>query len=76
MNTKKMLMLVVSGISILAAGYCFLWIISSSHLAAETCSDYSLFHEVERCRQPHFAMVLTLVFAVVGGTIGIKALRS
>jgi hypothetical protein len=76
MTTKKKLLLAGAGISVLAAGYCFLWIVSSSHLAADTCGNYSLFHDVARCRQPHLAMVLTLVFTIVGGAFGIKALRS
>ena len=75
MNKRKTLMFAALGVSILAACYCLLWIISSSRLAADACSGYSLFHEVSRCRQPHLAMVLTLLFVPIGVVFGFKAFR-
>ena len=55
-----------SVLSALASIYCFLWIFSAASLASGFCgSDFSLFAEHLRCRQVHFAMILTGLFAVL-----------
>jgi hypothetical protein len=55
-----------SVLSALASIYCFLWVFSAASLASGFCgSEFSLFAEHMRCRQVHFAMILSGLFAVL-----------
>ena len=64
MSRKRWPWFAGAALSLLAAGYNFLWIISSASLASGYCGGkFSLFAEEFRCRQPHLAMLLTAVFA-------------
>ena len=55
-----------SVLSALASIYCLLWIFSAASLASGFCgSEFSLFAEHMRCRQVHFAMILSGLFAVL-----------
>ena len=58
---------------LLAAMYCFLWIFSSSDLAATYCNfKFSLFAPTFRCRQPQIAMLLCGLFLVIALVLIVK----
>ena len=64
-------------LSALASLYCFLWIFSAASLASGFCgSEFSLFAEHLRCRQVHFAMILTGLFALLCVYLGWRAARA
>ncbi|HDZ48220.1 hypothetical protein LCGC14_0209760 [marine sediment metagenome] len=64
-------------LSALASLYCFLWIFSAASLASGFCgSDFSLFAEHLRCRQVHFAMILTALFGLLCVYLGWRAARA
>ncbi len=45
--------------------WCLMWVFSSSSLASDYCeSNFSLFHEEFRCKQPYIASILFLVSIV------------
>ena len=57
--TKGLIQLCCAVLSLLAAVYCFLWILSAASLAPAQCyGDFALFHTELRCRQPYIAMIL------------------
>ena len=61
----------------LGAVYCFLWIFSAASLASGFCGNsFSLFAEHLRCRQVHFAMILTALFALLCVYLGWRAARA
>ncbi len=65
-----------SVLSALASLY-FQWIFSATSLASGfCCSDFSLFAEHLRCRQVHFAMILTGLFALLCVYLGWRAVRA
>jgi len=66
-----------SVLAALASFYCFLWIFSAASLASGFCGNgFSLFAEHLRCRQVHFAMILTVLFALLCGYLGWRAMRA
>ncbi len=73
---KGVIELIISLVLLLAAGWFFLWILSSASLAGEYCkSNFSLFHEQFRCRQPNIAFIFCVcssVASVVFLCLGIK----
>lgn len=45
--------------------YCLGWVFSAASLASGYCgNNFSLFAEALRCRQVHFAMLLTIAFGL------------
>jgi len=79
MTTPKSRPWLIAGslISGLASAYCFLWIFSAASLASGFCgSQFSLFSEHLRCRQVHFAMILTALFALPCVYLGWRAARA
>ena len=77
---KGLIEIIISLVLLLAACFFLLWIFSSASLASEYCkSNFSLFHEQFRCRQPNIAFVLCLCSSVAGVIfmwLGIKNIRS
>jgi hypothetical protein len=63
-------------LSLLAAGWSLLWVISSASLACQACDcTYSLFADNPRCRQPVIAEILFAAFflvAIVAAIVGIR----
>ena len=50
---------------LVAALWCLMWVFSSSSLASGYCeSNFSLFHEEFRCKQPYIASILFLAYVV------------
>jgi hypothetical protein len=71
--------LLISGSVICGLGaiYCFLWIFSAASLASGFCGNsFSLFAEHLRCRQVHFAMILTVLFLLLCVFLGWRAARA
>lgn len=61
----------------LASAYCFLWILSAASLASGFCEGkFSLFAGHLRCRQVHFALILTVLFALLSTYLGWRAARA
>jgi hypothetical protein len=57
------LLAVLSALLLASALYSALWVVSSSSLAFAACNgEYSLFAESFRCRQPHIAAILAVLF--------------
>ena len=56
-----------------------MWVFSSSSLASGFCeSNFSLFHDDFRCRQPSIAFLLLIFFGGLGlalGYLGVKNVR-
>jgi hypothetical protein len=77
---KGMIQLIISLTLLLAAIWSLFWLFSSASLASEYCkSNFSLFHEQFRCRQPNIAFILCLcsgVASVVFLWLGIKNIAS
>ena len=64
--TRRALLISGSVLCGLGALYCFLWIFSAASLASGFCvNGFSLFAEHLRCRQVHFAMILTVFFLLL-----------
>ena len=58
----------------LVSAYCFLWIFSAASLASGFCEgNFSLLAEHLRCRQVHFALILTVLFALLSTYLGWRA---
>jgi hypothetical protein len=79
MTTHKHRPWLVAGsvLSGLASAYCFLWIFSAASLASGFCGNqFSLFAEHLRCRQVHFAMILTALFGALCLYLGWRAARA
>ncbi|GLX76661.1 hypothetical protein tinsulaeT_00010 [Thalassotalea insulae] len=54
----------------IAALWCLMWVFSSASLASGYCeSNFSLFHEEFRCKQPYIASILFLVSIVNCGVL-------
>jgi hypothetical protein len=67
----------VSILLFFVSGYAFLWILSSSHLAAHYCNgEFALFHPAFRCRQPQIAMILWIVSGIGAVVMLVMALKS
>jgi len=61
----------------MASLYCFLWIFSAAILASGFCGfDFSLFAEYLRCRQVHFAMILSALFGLLCVYLSWRAARA
>jgi hypothetical protein len=64
---------------VLVAGYCALWVVSSSSLACVECNcSYGLLASNPRCRQPPLAAMLalgSLVLAIVAVVVGVRVRR-
>ncbi len=60
----------------LCSAYCFMWIFSAASLASGACPTFSLFAEHMRCRQVHFAMILTVFFLLLCVYLGVRAVRA
>ncbi|WP_291781588.1 hypothetical protein [Luteibacter sp.] len=64
-------------LSALGSLYFFLSIFAAASLASGYCKGkFSLFAEAMRCRQVHFAMILTILFAALCAYLGWKAARA
>ena len=60
-----------------AALWCFMWVFSSSSLASGYCeSNFSLFHEEFRCKQPYIASILFLTSIVNCGVLFILGFKN
>ncbi len=75
--TRRALLISASILCGLASAYCFLWIFSAASLASGFCGNsFSLFAEHLRCRQAHFAMILTVLFLLLCVYLGRRAART
>ena len=73
---RRVLLTIGSILCGLASVYCFLWIFSAASLASGFCGNsFSLFAEHLRCRQVHFAMILTVLFLLLCMYLGWRAAR-
>jgi len=79
MRKKRMFLFISSVILFVAALWFLMWIFSSASLASGYCnSEFSIFHEEFRCRQPYIALigfVVTGLFAVLALVLGILDLK-
>lgn len=76
-RTSRLWLIAGSILCALASLYCFLWIFSAASLASGYCAGkFSLFAEALRCRQVHFAMILTGAFALFCVYLGWRATRA
>ena len=77
-NTARRVFLISGSVLCgLAAVYCFLWIFSAASLASGFCRNgFSLFAEHLRCRQVHFAMILTVLFSLLCVFLDWRAARA
>ena len=69
----------IAGSIVAALGslYFFLSIFAAASLASGYCKgEFSLFAEAFRCRQVHYAMILTALFAALCVYLGWKAARA
>lgn len=74
---RRIFLICGSVLSALGASYCFLWIFSAASLAQSFCGNsFSLFAEHLRCRQVHFAMILTGLLLLLCVYLGWRAARA
>ena len=54
--------LAVAIVGLVVAAWSTLWVMSSAGVACTACNcEYSLFHEIPRCRQPVYAVIAVVV---------------
>ena len=74
---RRAFLIIGSVLCELGAIYCFLWIFSAASLASGFCGNsFSLFAEHLRCRQVHFAIILTVLFLLLCVFLGWRATRA
>ncbi len=55
----------------------FMWVFSSASLASTYCGgEFSLFHSEFRCQQPYVAMILCVVFGLLGVFLALLGLKN
>jgi hypothetical protein len=76
-RSKGFTQLAFSSLFLVAALWCLIWVLSSSSLASGYCdSNFSLFHEEFRCKQPYVASILFLVSIVNCGVLFILGFKN
>ena len=74
---KGVTQLVFSLLFCFAALWCLMWVFSSASLASGYCeSNFSLFHEEFRCKQPYIASILFLASIVNCGVLFILGFKN
>jgi len=75
---KKGIFQLLTAIILFAVSWwALLWVLAAGSLSGETCgTDYSLFHENFRCRQPYIAIPLWLITGISSIVFFIKSIKN